>query len=282
MIRTILKVIFLGVVFSGCVTTYTYYPFGMTQSEWMALTPTEKAFYRAKEYELQQKKSDQQVVTTTPKEQNFKGVNSKYDLAQADEIMQNRIKKEVMINGVIMKMPHTIYIDYGVEFIGESIIENGVSILGSSKIENSHIKTNSIVESANIVNSSIGPLARVRPDSNISESHIGNFVEIKKSTLNGVKAGHLSYLGDASIDNGTNIGAGTITCNYDGKNKYKTQIGKNVFIGSDSQLVAPITIEDDVMVAAGTTVTKDIKKGSLAISRHPLKTISNFFYKFFK
>jgi bifunctional UDP-N-acetylglucosamine pyrophosphorylase/glucosamine-1-phosphate N-acetyltransferase len=104
---------------------------------------------------------------------------------------------------------------------------------------------------------------------------------VKKSTLEGVKAGHLAYLGDATIERGTNIGAGTITCNYDGKNKYQTKIGKNVFIGSDTQLVAPITIEDDVLIAAGSTITKDVAKGELAMSRTQMKTIKNFFYKFF-
>ncbi|MCK4442544.1 MAG: bifunctional UDP-N-acetylglucosamine diphosphorylase/glucosamine-1-phosphate N-acetyltransferase GlmU, partial [Sulfurovaceae bacterium] len=132
-----------------------------------------------------------------------------------------------------------------------------------------------------IEDSDVGPMGRVRPLSHLKDTHIGNFVEVKKSTLNGVKAGHLSYLGDASIDEGSNIGAGTITCNYDGKAKYKTTIGKNVFVGSDTQIVAPVTIEDDVIIGAGTTVTKDIKQGSLAISRIPLKIVSNFYYKFF-
>jgi bifunctional UDP-N-acetylglucosamine pyrophosphorylase/glucosamine-1-phosphate N-acetyltransferase len=128
----------------------------------------------------------------------------------------------------------------------------------------------------------VGPIARVRPGSKLMDTHIGNYVEVKKSTLKGVKAGHLSYLGDAEIDSGTNIGAGTITCNYDGKNKYKTIIGKNVFIGSDTQIVAPVTIEDDVMIAAGTTVNKDVKTGALAISRTNMKTVDGFFDKFFK
>jgi bifunctional UDP-N-acetylglucosamine pyrophosphorylase/glucosamine-1-phosphate N-acetyltransferase len=124
-------------------------------------------------------------------------------------------------------------------------------------------------------------MGRVRPNSYIKDTHIGNFVEVKKSTLNGVKAGHLSYLGDSTIDKGTNIGAGVITCNYDGKAKYKTIIGKNVFVGSDCHLIAPISIEDDVIIGAGTTLTKDVKKGSLAISRTPLKIMSDYFYKFF-
>jgi len=124
-------------------------------------------------------------------------------------------------------------------------------------------------------------MARIRPKSTLIQSKIGNFVEIKKSTLKGVKAGHLSYLGDSEIDEGTNIGCGTITCNYDGKTKHQTIIGKNVFVGSDTQFVAPVTIADDVIIASGTTVTKNIKQGSLAINRAPLKIIENFFYKFF-
>ena len=216
------------------------------------------------------------------KEENFKGVNSRKDLAEAEVIMQKRIKEKLMRKGVTFRLPETSYIESEVEFDGECIVENGASIHRYSKIINSHIKSNSIIEESTIVNSSIGPLAHIRPKSVIEDSHIGNFTEVKKSTLKGIKAGHLSYLGDSDIDKGTNIGAGTITCNYDGKTKYKTKIGKNVFIGSDTQIVAPVTIEDDVIIAAGTTVTKDVKKGSLAISRTPLKTIENFFYKFFK
>ncbi len=215
-------------------------------------------------------------------EEEFKGVNSKLDLATAEEIMQRRIRDSLMLNGTIMHLPNTIYIDINASFEGESIIESGVSIIGKSKIINSHIKANSVIEDSIIDNSSVGPMGRVRPQSHIKDTHIGNFVEVKKSNLNGVKAGHLSYIGDATIEEGTNIGAGVITCNYDGKAKYKTKIGKNVFVGSDTQIVAPITIEDDVIIGAGTTVTKDIKKGSLAISRVPLKIVADFFYKFFK
>jgi len=214
-------------------------------------------------------------------EEEFKGVNSKLDLAHAEEIMQRRIKTEWMKSGVTMRLPETIYIDTDAKFEGECILENGVTIQGKCTIKNSHIKANSVVENATIINSDVGPMGRVRPDSTLIDTHIGNFVEVKKSTLTGVKAGHLAYIGDATIDEGSNIGAGVITCNYDGKNKYKTVVGKNVFIGSDTQLVAPVTIEDDVMIAAGTTVNKDVLKGSLAVSRVPLKTVKNFFYKFF-
>jgi len=186
-----------------------------------------------------------------------------------------------MSQGVIMRMPETIYIENSVIIEGESILENGVTLLGDTKIISSHIKTNSIVENSTIEDSSIGPIARIRPNSILKDTHIGNFVEVKKSNLTGVKAGHLAYLGDSQIDEGTNIGAGTITCNYDGINKHKTIIGKNVFIGSDTQLIAPVTLEDNCMIGAGSTITKDIKSGELVITRVKPKTIKDYFYKFF-
>ena len=215
------------------------------------------------------------------KEEEFKGVNSKLDLAHAEEIMQERIRNHWMREGVIMRLPQTIFIDSRATFEGECILENGVTIMGESNLKDAHIKAHSVIEDAVIEDSSVGPIGRIRPKSILKDTHIGNFVEVKKSTLNGVKAGHLAYLGDATIDSGTNIGAGTITCNYDGKNKYQTIIGKNVFVGSDTQLVAPVTIEDDVMIAAGSTITKNVSKGDLALSRTPMKTIKGFFYKFF-
>ena len=214
-------------------------------------------------------------------EEEFKGVNSKLDLAHAEEILQRRIKTEWMKAGVSMRLPETIYIDSRATFEGECMLENGVSIQGASHIIASHIKTHSVIEDAHIENSDVGPMGRVRPNSKLIDTHIGNFVEVKKSTLTGVKAGHLAYIGDATVDEGSNIGAGVITCNYDGKNKYQTKIGKNVFVGSDTQLVAPVTIEDDVMIAAGSTINKNVAQGELAISRAPLRTVKNFFYKFF-
>jgi len=215
-------------------------------------------------------------------EEYFKGVNSKKDLSDAEVIMQNQIKSKWMAEGVIMQLPETIYIEDEVVFEGECIVENGVRITGKSHIISSHIKAHSVVEDSYMKNSDAGPMAHLRPLSHITDTHIGNFVEVKKSTLKSVKAGHLAYLGDSEIDEGTNIGAGVITCNYDGIKKYKTIIGKNVFVGSDSQLVAPVTIEDDVMVAAGTTLTSGtIKQGSLALTRVKLRTVAGFFYKFF-
>ncbi|WP_368030334.1 bifunctional UDP-N-acetylglucosamine diphosphorylase/glucosamine-1-phosphate N-acetyltransferase GlmU [Arcobacter sp. s6] len=214
-------------------------------------------------------------------EENFKGVNSKVELADAEVIHQKRIKKEFLKAGVIMRLPDTIYIEEGVQIEGESIIENGVSLLGNSKIINSHIKTNSVVEDSIVRDSDVGPMGRIRPGSDLNKTHIGNFVETKKAILNGVKAGHLSYLGDCTIDEGTNIGCGTITCNYDGVNKHQTIIGKNVFVGSDTQFVAPVNIEDDVLIGAGSTVTGNVKKGELYLTRAKAKTIDGYFYKHF-
>ncbi|MFA6188243.1 MAG: bifunctional UDP-N-acetylglucosamine diphosphorylase/glucosamine-1-phosphate N-acetyltransferase GlmU [Sulfuricurvum sp.] len=212
----------------------------------------------------------------------FKGVNSKFDLANAEIIMMDRIRRTWMDAGVIMQLPETIYIEEGVRFEGESIIENGVRLCGDTLIVNSHIKAYSVIEQSVIRDSDIGPMGHIRPLSVIEGTHIGNFVEVKKSTLNGVKAGHLSYIGDATIDQGTNIGAGTITCNYDGVNKYKTIIGKNVFIGSDTQLVAPVEIADNVMIAAGTTVTSGkYESDILILSRTPIRKVAGFFTKFF-
>jgi len=215
-------------------------------------------------------------------EDNFKGINSKKDLSEGEVIMQDRIKSYWMKEGVTMQLPSTIYIEESVTFKGECFIENGCRITGETLISNSHIKSGSVIEDSIVKDSDIGPLAHIRPDSYVESTHIGNFVEVKKSYLKGVKAGHLSYLGDSRIDEGTNIGAGVITCNYDGISKYHTKIGKNVFVGSDSQLVAPITIEDDVIIAAGTTLTdSSVKKGVLAIGRHKVKYIKDFYYSFF-
>lgn len=215
-------------------------------------------------------------------ETNFMGINDKFALSVAENLMQQEIKENLMKNGVLMRLPHTIYIDCKAKFKGECEIEENVSIIGECEIENSIIKSSSVIENSKIINSDIGPLAHIRPNCEIANTHIGNFVELKKAKVNGIKAGHLSYLGDCEIEDGTNVGCGTITCNYDGKNKYKTKIGKNVFIGSDTQLIAPVNIGDDVLIAAGSTITNDIPNGNLAISRTKQQNKADFFYKFFK
>lgn len=222
-----------------------------------------------------------QCVAVDVNEQNFMGINDKFQLSEAEKIMQNRIKTQLMKQGVIMHLPETIFIDIRAKFQGECEIEPNVCIHGECEIADSIIKSSSVIETSKITNSDIGPMAHIRPNSIINQTHIGNFVEIKKGILDGVKAGHLSYLGDCEIAHGTNVGCGTITCNYDGTKKHKTIIGKNVFIGSDTQLIAPVNIADDVLIAAGSTITNDVPSGALAMSRVKQQNKLGLFYKYF-
>ena len=215
-------------------------------------------------------------------EQRFMGINDKFALSIAENLMQNEIKENLMKQGVLMRLPQSIYIDSRAKFIGECELQENVSIIGPCVIESSLIKSGCVIEDSVVKNSDIGPMAHLRPKCEVVGTHIGNFVELKNAKVNKIKAGHLSYLGDCEIDEGSNIGCGTITCNYDGKKKYKTIIGKNVFIGSDTQLVAPVRIADDVIIAAGTTVTSDVPSGALAISRSKQINKDGFFHKFFR
>ncbi|ANV98419.1 UDP-N-acetylglucosamine diphosphorylase/glucosamine-1-phosphate N-acetyltransferase [Helicobacter enhydrae] len=215
-------------------------------------------------------------------ETEFGGINTKAQLTQAQEILLAQLRHQAMLKGVTMHLPHSIYLDYDVQFEGECEIEQGVQLLGRTTIKHSHILAHSSIQNSTIVQSSIGPFARIRPDCHITDSHIGNFVEVKNSKLTAVKAGHLSYLGDCVIGEGSNIGAGVITCNYDGKKKHQTNIGKNVFVGSDCQLIAPVTIADHTLIAAGSTVSKDSQSGDLVIARNPQKNIKDGFFAFFK
>ena len=215
------------------------------------------------------------------------GINSKVELEKANTIMRTRINNLHMENGVILVDKNTTYIEEsvtigqdtiiypGVILQGNTIIGKNCEIIGNTRIVDCELQDNIRVESSVLEESviednvTIGPFAHLRPKSHLKESvHIGNFAEVKKSTLEkGVKAGHLTYLGDATIGEKTNIGAGTITCNYDGKNKFKTIIGKNSFIGSDTMLVAPINIGDDATIGAGSVITKDVPEKALAVSR---------------
>ena len=215
-------------------------------------------------------------------EQSFMGINDKFALSIAENLMQNEIKENLMKQGVLMRLPQSIYIDSRAKFIGECELQENVSIIGPCVIESSLIKSGCVIEDSVVKNSDIGPMAHLRPKCEVIGTHIGNFVELKNAKVNRIKAGHLSYLGDCEIDEGSNIGCGTITCNYDGKKKYKTIIGKNVFIGSDTQLVAPVRVADDVIIAAGTTVTSDVPSGALAISRSKQINKDGFFHKFFR
>lgn len=226
-------------------------------------------------------KNNVEICAIDVKGEEFMGVNSKLQLSQAQEVMLNRLRTQAMKQGVIMHLPHTIYLEFGVRFEGECVIEQGVQILGECVIKDSHIKAHSVVEQSIIESSDVGPLAHIRPKSHLIGTHIGNFVETKLANLKGVKAGHLSYLGDCEIGEGSNIGAGVITCNYDGRKKHKTYIGQNVFIGSDVQLIAPVNIESNVLIGAGSTITKDAKEGDLVLARTMQKNIPDGFYKLF-
>lgn len=215
------------------------------------------------------------------------GVNSKIDLAKASKILRKRKNEELMNEGVILIDPESTYIEelvkvgkdtvlYPTVFLqGKTEIGKDCKIIGSTRIIDSKLGDNIIIESSVIEESvieervTIGPFAHLRPKSHLKkEVHIGNFVEVKKSTLeSGVKAGHLTYLGNATIGKDTNIGAGTITCNYDGKNKFDTNIGENVFIGSSTMLVAPLNIGDKALTGAGSVITKDVPANALAVER---------------
>ncbi|WP_298101610.1 bifunctional UDP-N-acetylglucosamine diphosphorylase/glucosamine-1-phosphate N-acetyltransferase GlmU [uncultured Campylobacter sp.] len=209
------------------------------------------------------------------------GVNSKVQLAQADKILRNRKNIELMDSGVILIDPDNVEIGQdtviypNVTIQGNTKIGKNCEILGNTRIENSVIADNVKIEASVVEQSTleegvtVGPFAHLRPKAYLKETvHVGNFVEIKNATLEkGVKTGHLTYIGDAEIGEDTNVGAGTITCNYDGKNKHKTKIGKNAFIGSNSIIVAPVEIGDKVLTAAGSVITKNIPNEALAFGR---------------
>ena len=190
--------------------------------------------------------------------------------------------------GATIQRPDTCVIDAEVEIAADAVIEPFVQLLGRTKIgagcrirsytviENCTLGRDVLVrqscvltESAIADGAKIGPFAHLRPGSEIGQdAHVGNFVETKKAKLGkGAKANHLTYLGDAEIGEGTNIGAGTITCNYDGVHKHTTKIGKGVFIGSDSTLVAPVTVEDGAYIGAASCITKDVPADALAVGR---------------
>ena len=194
----------------------------------------------------------------------------------------------LMAQGVTIHRPETCVIDPGVEVASDTVIEPFVQLLGRTRIGSECLlRSYSVIENCILGNrvlirqscvladsaiaddAKIGPFAHLRPGCEIGEeAHVGNFVEVKKSRLGkGVKASHLTYLGDAEIGEGTNIGAGVITCNYDGVNKHRTRIGKNAFVGSDSTLVAPLIVEDGAFIGAGSCITRDVPAGSLAVSR---------------
>ena len=213
------------------------------------------------------------------------GVNSRSDLAAAEAAFQVRARTDALAAGVTLTAPETVFfahdtyvgpdtiIEPNVIFGPEVTIENGAYIRAFSHLEGAHVSRGAVV----------GPYARLRPGAELSENvHVGNFVEIKNATLaEGAKANHLTYIGDATIGEGTNIGAGTITCNYDGVFKHHTHIGARAFIGSNTMLIAPVSVGDEAMTATGAIVNKDVPDGALAISRIPQDNKLNLARKLF-
>jgi UDP-N-acetylglucosamine diphosphorylase/glucosamine-1-phosphate N-acetyltransferase len=194
--------------------------------------------------------------------------------------IQNKLRNKFLASGVKMLGPETIFFSTDTK-IGKNVTIEPYVVIGKNvKIGNNVvIKSFSHLESCKIENKvEVGPYARIRPDTIIKEgSKIGNFVEIKKSTVGKKsKVNHLSYIGDSEIGKSVNIGAGTITCNYDGVKKSKTKIKDNVFVGSNSSLVAPLTIEEESIIGAGSVITKSVKKKSLALTRSIQTEIKNY------
>jgi len=204
-------------------------------------------------------------------EEEILGINNQVDLSIAEKISQNNLRRNAMLKGVKLIDPETVFINHDTKFEKDVVIHPNV-VFGQNVIIESlvQIKSFSHLEECKIKSgSAIGPFARIRGDSILgNNSKVGNFVEIKKSKLSKkVKINHLSYIGDSEIGSCTNIGAGTITCNYDGKKKNKTKIGKNTFVGSNSTIIAPIKIGENVTMGAGSIFNKDIPNNSLAIGR---------------
>ena len=194
--------------------------------------------------------------------------------------LQERLREKFMKNGVKMLAPETVYFSKDTK-IGKNVTIEPYVVLGEKvKIQNnSKIKSFSHLENVKIENNvTVGPFARLRPGTVLkSGSRVGNFVEIKKSNLGkNSKVPHLSYIGDANIGDFVNIGAGTITCNYDGKNKNKTIIKNKVFVGSNSSLVAPVTLNEKSTIGAGSVITKNVKKSSLALTRSKQTEVKNY------
>lgn len=225
------------------------------------------------------------------------GVNNRLQLASLTRTYQQEIAKKLLLSGVTLLDPNRfdlrgelthgmdVVIDCNVIIEGNVQLGNNVYIGAGCVLKNCTIGDNSIISEYSVIEGAsiaqectIGPFARLRPGSILEDStHVGNFVELKNTQLGkGSKTGHLTYLGDSNIGSNVNIGAGTITCNYDGANKFKTIIGDNVFVGSDSQLIAPITIANGATVAAGTTVTSNVGENELVISRVKQRVIANW------
>lgn len=215
------------------------------------------------------------------------GVNDRVALATAEGVMRRRINQQHMVNGVSFVNPHATYIDVDVEIAPEVQVEANVTLKGQTKIGAETILTNgtyivdsvigertvitnSMIEESSVADGvTVGPYAHIRPGSSLAKDvHVGNFVEVKGSSIGeNTKAGHLTYIGNSEVGANVNFGAGTITVNYDGQKKYKTIIGDNVFVGSNSTIIAPVELGDNSLVGAGSTITKDVPADAIALGR---------------
>ncbi len=211
------------------------------------------------------------TVAVHADEEAVQGVNDKRQLAVAEAAMQRRLREKALIAGVTMIAPETVFLSHDTTFGKDVEIEPNVYFAPGVSVGNgvvihafSHLEGASISDGA-----SVGPYARLRPGTVVGEeAKVGNFVEIKKTVLGkGAKVSHLTYLGDATVGAHANIGAGTITCNYDGFNKFETQIGEGAFIGSNSSLVAPVSIGPGAFIGSGSVITKDVAGDALAVAR---------------
>jgi bifunctional UDP-N-acetylglucosamine pyrophosphorylase/glucosamine-1-phosphate N-acetyltransferase len=212
------------------------------------------------------------------------GVNSRAELAAAESAMQARLRAKALANAVGMTAPETVFLSHDTVLETDCRIDPYVVFApGVTVRSGAHIRAFSHLEGAEVGPGAIvGPYARLRPGAVLEENvHIGNFVEVKNARIEkGAKANHLTYLGDARVGAGANIGCGTITCNYDGFGKYHTDIGAGAFIGSDTALVAPVKIGDGAITGAGSVVTKDVAAGSLVVVRAEQKEIPGWAEKF--
>ena len=237
---------------------------------------------------LMRQRNERVLAYVAPDANEILGCNTRAHLADVDRVLRARKAAELMESGATIYLPETVVIDPEVTAGNDTVIEPCVQLLGKTRIgmrckigtgsilrdvrvdDDAIVGAHSVLDSSRVgATAQVGPFSRLRPGADIRPgAHIGNFVEVKNSVIHeGAKAMHLSYLGDASVGQKTNIGAGTITCNYDGVGKYPTTIGKKVFIGSDTALVAPIRVGDGAYVAAGSTVTENVPADALAIAR---------------
>lgn len=225
------------------------------------------------------------------------GINDRCQLAEAEVLMRWKINADLMLGGISMTDPTTVYIDNGVELGTDTVIhpnvhlrgktsigknctvETGVVVVDSHIADGVHLKAGSAIEESQVgADCIIGPMAHLRPGTVLAGNNkIGNYVETKKAQFGeGAQASHLTYIGDAEVGKNVNFGCGTITCNYDGVNKHKTIVEDDVFVGSDTQFVAPVTIGRNSLIAAGSTITKDVPADSLAMSRTNQKIIDGW------